>query len=321
MANELILPPGNASGLTVTAKVYSQAGVQVGSDVACAEVGTTSIYKGNMPTASAGVYLVHFIASTGADLGTYKMPWTGSAELTGLDLATSASIAALNNLSPSDVTNAVPAVSAIQSGLATTAHVQEVEDKVDSVKSKTDSLNFIGDDLQATLNGEEVTTDAASRLASKADVSSVATQTDVAGLATASALTSAVANLKGSASKDLTDIFNASTASDLTALQTAVNAIKQVTDGLSVVNGDIKATLDGESLTKQQLGALKDIIIEGTLSIEHVLRILLSVLANKSYPDPNNHGQFISRDLADTKTRVHTTACNGSKTAVTLDPT
>ena len=55
MANELVLPPGNASGLTVTAKVYSQAGVQVGSDVSCTEVGSTSIYRGDMPTASQGV--------------------------------------------------------------------------------------------------------------------------------------------------------------------------------------------------------------------------------------------------------------------------
>jgi hypothetical protein len=305
MANELVLPPGNASGLTVTAKVYSQAGVQVGSDVSCTEVGSTSVYRGNMPTASQGVYLVRFDSSAGAFLGTYEMNWDGSAERTVFDNATASAITGLNNLSASDVTGAVPTVSAIQNGLATEANLN-------AVKAKTDGLNFIGTDVKSTLNGELVTTDTASQNASKADISS---------LATASALTQAVNDLKGSSSKDLTDVFNASGASDLTAIQTAVNAIKQVTDALTITNGDVQATLAGETLSAQQLGALKDIIIEGTLSVEHVLRIMLAVLANKAYPDPSDATKFIFRDLADTKNRVYADACNGSRTTVTVDGT
>jgi len=291
VANELVLPPGNASGLTVTAKVYSKAGSQVGSDVSCSEAGSTSIYRGDMPTASQGVYLVHFTANTGADLGTYEINWTGSGELTNLDLATGAQIlalndlsssditsavpavsaiqaglataaqinnlnnlsasditsavpavsaiqtglataaqvAGLNNLSSSDVTNAVPTVSAIQTGLATGAQVQGVEDKVDSVKLKTDGLNFDGDDLKATLDGEEVTTDAASREASKANLSDLATQTDVAGLATAAHL------------QEVEDKVD--------TVKTVADGIKVKSDGLNFDGADVKATLDGEEVT------------------------------------------------------------------------
>ena len=43
-------------------------------------------------------------------------------------------------------------------------------DDVALIKAKTDLLNFTGTDVKATLDGETVTTDAASREASKADV-------------------------------------------------------------------------------------------------------------------------------------------------------
>lgn len=367
MANELVLPPGHASGLTVTAKVLNKAGVQVGSDVSCSEVGSTSVYRGNMPTASQGIYDVLFTSSTGEDLGTYEMAWTGSAERTSLDLATSASIAALNdlstsdvagavpavptvaqihnglataaqvtglnNLSTSDVTGAVPTVSAIQTGLATTGHVQDVEDKVDSVKSKTDSLTFSGNDVVSTLNGETVTTDTASRLASKADVSSLATQTNVAGLATAAhlqevedkvdavktvadgikvksdglnfvgddvkstlgseevttdaasrlasqanvsglattaQLATAESNIRGSSSRDLTEVFSASGVSGITALQTTADAIKLVVDKLQFnASNAVTATLGNEEVTTDaasRLASQADVTLLNTIN-------------------------------------------------------
>jgi hypothetical protein len=46
---------------------------------------------------------------------------------------------------------------------------------ISAIESQTDRLNFTGDDVKATLDGEEVTTDIASRNASKADVSALAT--------------------------------------------------------------------------------------------------------------------------------------------------
>ena len=54
---------------------------------------------------------------------------------------------------------------------AETANLAEIT----SVKTKTDQLEFTGTDLKATLDGEEVVTDTASRNASKADVSSLST--------------------------------------------------------------------------------------------------------------------------------------------------
>lgn len=44
-----------------------------------------------------------------------------------------------------------------------------------AIQAKTDLLNFTGDDVKATLDGEEVVTDTASRNASKADVSGLST--------------------------------------------------------------------------------------------------------------------------------------------------
>ena len=58
--------------------------------------------------------------------------------------------------------------------------------QISSVKSKTDLLDFIGSDLKATLDGEEVVTDLASRNASKANVS---------GLSTFNPVTDTVANV------------------------------------------------------------------------------------------------------------------------------
>jgi hypothetical protein len=46
---------------------------------------------------------------------------------------------------------------------------------VASIKAKTDLLNFTGTDIKATLDGEDVVTDTASRNASKADVSGLST--------------------------------------------------------------------------------------------------------------------------------------------------
>ena len=57
------------------------------------------------------------------------------------------------------------------------------EGKIDGIKAKTDSLNFTGDDVKATLDGEQVTTNAASRNASKAtiptsDITAIKAKTD-----------------------------------------------------------------------------------------------------------------------------------------------
>lgn len=89
MSNELQFygTPANDSGLTVVARVYNNAGVQVGSDVACAEVGVLAIYMGDMPTAGAGGYTVRFF--NGATLmGQGPLFWDGTVEVTDLTLDT-----------------------------------------------------------------------------------------------------------------------------------------------------------------------------------------------------------------------------------------
>lgn len=55
----------------------------------------------------------------------------------------------------------------------------EAGDSLTGIKAQTDKLTFTGTDVQVTLNGEEVTTDSASREASKADVSALALQQTV----------------------------------------------------------------------------------------------------------------------------------------------
>lgn len=150
------------TGLTVTAQVYDNAGAQVGSDVACAEVGSSSIYIGDMPSASAGSYGVRFFANNEV-IGFGGIHWDGSAEITlnvidtvvdsvledtddlqttkgerttadVTGLATSASILALNNLSVADVTGAVPTTSdiavAVEAAILNEGDGQQVIDAI-----------------------------------------------------------------------------------------------------------------------------------------------------------------------------------------------
>lgn len=120
MANELVLnaDPGSESGLTVTADVYGVDGVAVSTGVTMTEVGSTAIYRGNMPSAGAGTYLVRYF--NGATLlGREDFQWSGTAEVTLQTLNSSIStllanvanvdsdVAALNDLSAQDVRDAL----------------------------------------------------------------------------------------------------------------------------------------------------------------------------------------------------------------------
>lgn len=71
----------------------------------------------------------------------------------------------------------VPDAAGVAAGLhgTTDGKVDAVQTDATAIKAKTDGLNFTGDDVKATLDGEEAVTDAASRTASKADVSGVST--------------------------------------------------------------------------------------------------------------------------------------------------
>ena len=77
------------TGLTITAKVYDSAGIQVGSDVTCSEAGSLAIYKGNMPTAPLGQYGIRFFNGS-ILVGQGSINWDGSKEM-GLNLDASIS--------------------------------------------------------------------------------------------------------------------------------------------------------------------------------------------------------------------------------------
>lgn len=84
--------------------------------------------------------------------------------------------------------------------LALSADLATVDTVVDAIKVQTDLFTFTGNDVKATLNGETVTTDAASRTAAKADVSALATAAAVAAVPTAGEIDTQLTSGHGSGS-------------------------------------------------------------------------------------------------------------------------
>ena len=140
-----------------------------------------------------------------------------------------------------------------------------------AVKTNTDKLQFnSANDVKATLDGESVTTDAASRTASKADVSGLPTLTELATVDTVvDAIKAKTDKLQFTSSNDVkatldgesvttdaasrtaskADVSSLATSTALTTVDTVVDAIKAKTDDLNFVGDDVKATLDGEQVT------------------------------------------------------------------------
>lgn len=123
MSNELqYYGYSSQTGLTVTAKIYNSAGAQVGSNVSTSEVGTSAIYIGNMPTASAGQYGVRFFDGENL-LGQDFIYWTGLSE---------------SSLNPSESDKLLSLPSASDNIAAMNANPPAVN--VDSVKRNTDLI-------------------------------------------------------------------------------------------------------------------------------------------------------------------------------------
>ena len=118
---------------------------------------------------------------------------------------------------------------------------------VASIKSKTDSLTFTNNDVRATLDGENVTTDDASRTASKADVSALASQTSVDNVKTAVDARASQTSLD--AAKTSIDGLPVSVRTEMEGAGHSVASIKSKTDSLTFTNNDVRATLDGENVT------------------------------------------------------------------------
>ena len=68
------------TGLTVIARVYNSAGVQVGADITTTEVGSLGIYTANMPSAAFGQYGVRFFNGS-ILVGQGFINWDGSKEM------------------------------------------------------------------------------------------------------------------------------------------------------------------------------------------------------------------------------------------------
>jgi len=107
-------------------------------------------------------------------------------------------------------------LTAIKGAGWTTETLAAIDVLIDAIKAKTDGLNFTGDDVKATLDGEEVVTDTASRTASKADVSALTNVT----LAATTGLGNQTADITGTVST-VTNLTNAPTNGDLTATMKA----------------------------------------------------------------------------------------------------
>jgi len=92
---------------------------------------------------------------------------------------------------------------------------------------------------------------------------------------------------------------------------------------LAVVDSNIDAILvdtgtDGVLLTAAAVDAVHDEIIEGALTLRHVLKIALSALAGKSTGGGTSTIRF--RDNADSKARITATVdANGNRTSITID--
>ena len=188
MANELkFIGLDTDTGLTLTAQIYGEDGVQVGGAIAATEVGSTAIYTADMPVVGAATYAVRFFNGSTV-VGSGQIEWNGTEEVTARDLETDiatvdtvvdAILVDTNELqtnqgnfatatgfaTPADVTAAV-------APLATQASVDVIDGNVDAILVDTNELQ--------TNQGNFAT---ATGFATPADVTSavapLATQTSV----------------------------------------------------------------------------------------------------------------------------------------------
>ena len=73
--------PGSDSGLTLTASLYGSDGVLHTASITLTEIGSTAIYKGDMPTAVADCYTFRVLNGSSL-LGDGEITWDGTAEIT-----------------------------------------------------------------------------------------------------------------------------------------------------------------------------------------------------------------------------------------------
>lgn len=106
---------------------------------------------------------------------------------------------------------------------------------------------------------------------------------------------------------------------DTNSIITEVNANEAKIDAIDNVVDQILADTgtDGVVLTAAAVDAILDEVVEGSLTMRQLLRIVLSGLAGKSAGSGTATVTF--RDVADAKARITATVSSGNRTAVTLD--
>lgn len=174
----------------------------------------------------------------------------------------------------------------IQSGLATTAHVQEVEDKVDTVDTVVDAIKLSTDNLPSDPADASVIAGLIAALEAKVDI--------------------------------IDDLLDTEVAAILAAVDTEVAAIKAKTDNLPAApaaTGDIPtAAQNADALLDRANG------VETSYTPRQALRLILSSLVGKLSGAATT--TVAIRDVGDTKNRISATVdADGNRTAVTLDAT
>ena len=192
MANELrYIGLETQTGLTVTAEIYGEDGVQVGGAIAATEVGATSIYTADMPSVAAATYAIRFFSS-GAVIGSGAIEWNGAEEVTARDLE--ADIATVDTvvdaiLVDTDDLQTNQGNFATATGFATPADITSAVAPL-ATQASVDTIDGIVDDILVDTN--ELQT----------NQGNFATAT---GFATPSDVTTAVAPLATQASVDIID--------------------------------------------------------------------------------------------------------------------
>jgi hypothetical protein len=130
-----------------------------------------------------------------------------------IDLTTvTDAIAALNDLSLAEIESSTVLAkeATVATKLNASAYTAPDNAGIVGIKAKTDLFSFTGNDVNATLDGEQVV---ASNMVS------------LSGIATTANVNNAVTNLKGASDKDLTQVFNNTPTIDLSPVTGAIAAL------------------------------------------------------------------------------------------------
>lgn len=133
---------------------------------------------------------------------------------------------------------------------------------------------------------------------------------DVSGVATASALATVDSNVDAILVDTGTTLPGT-----LTTIEGKIDTVDTVVDSILDDTGT-----SGVALTSAAVDAILDEVVEGTLTMRQMLRIMLSALAGKS--SGGGTATITFRDVADGKARITATVdSNGNRTAITTDGT